>query len=96
MEKEDVKKMSNQMAELFMTFQANAPKVSDGNREFDLKVFIHSEPARLLGRYMIEQLAPKGVTNDSIFMNGVLYGIMLAELGLGAYILREKSGEVKS
>lgn len=86
---------SAEMARIYHTFAANAPKTDDEACKVDFSVFIKSHPAILLGKYIVEQIPPGDIDLETVFMNGCLYGIMLCELGLGAYILREKSGEAK-
>lgn len=83
------------MHKLFETFLANRP-VTDEKGQFEISHFIENESARLLAGFMAETCGRDARANaDSIFKNGVLYGIMLSELGLARYITREQSGEIK-
>ena len=90
----EVKQLSVEMAKLYGTFTANAPRTSESG-EFNLMDFISSKAAVLLAKFLVEQMNDKP-PRDLVFLNGALYGIMLAELGLGAYVLREKSGDPKT
>jgi hypothetical protein len=92
--KDGIEKTAAEMQKLWDTFMANAPATNYGD-EFNMRDFVDDDAAMMLAQFLHEEgRKHKRRSVKSHFYNGILYGIMLAELGLGKYIFREKSGEL--